>query len=155
MTDIFKISEEFARIEYAKHDNQHQWSHVQEVMNIALKLAESYPQTDLEILKLAVIFHDVNYESYETHVENSIEVAKNFFNQQKYPEDRTKHVLEAMLSHSGPHRRKLGDTNLIEGKILYDADKFRAATTQEGFEKYGPRFYLDETRNLLLKIVPQ
>lgn len=149
MTSILKLSEEFAKREYAKHDEQHQWDHVEEVMNVALKLASYYPKTDLEILKLAVLLHDIHYESYETHVEKSMDVAKNFLLRNGYPTDRTQLVLNVMIAHSGPHRRKLGDTNMIEGKIIYDADKFRAATTPEGFNKYGPRFYLDETRDML------
>jgi len=152
MTSILQISEEFARKEYAKHDEKHQWGHVEEVMTVALKLANYYSQTDLEILKLAILFHDICYDNYITHIEKSMAMAKQFLLKHHYPENRIQLVLDVILAHSGPHRKKFGDTKLIEGKIIFDADKFRAATTPEGFVKYGPRFYLNETREILKKL---
>jgi len=146
---VSKKAVEFAKKEYAKHDEFHQWHHVEDVMNVALKLAKFYPETDLEILKLAVIFHDISYEKYETHVEESLKVAEKFLKEKNYPKDKINNVLKVMISHSGPHRRKFGDTNMIEGKIIYDADKFKIAKTKEGFEKYYSSFYLNETRDLL------
>lgn len=124
-------------------------------MNIALKLAEFHPEVDLEILKLAVIFHDINYEQYETHVEESIKVAEKFLKKHNYPKNKIKKISQVMISHSGPHRRKLGESEMIEGKIIYDSDKFSLAKTREGFEKYFDRFYLDETRDLLKKTCPK
>jgi hypothetical protein len=56
-----------------------------------------------------------------------------------------------MIAHSGPHRIKLGDTDIMEGKIIYDADKFHLAKIEDGFNKYYSRFYLNETRDLLKK----
>lgn len=153
--NIIKLAEQFAKKEYAKHDEDHQWTHVVKVMKIALMLAKSYPECDLEILKLAVIFHDISYERYETHVEKSIKVAESFLLGRKYPKDKIEKVLAVIISHSGPHRRKLGDTMLIEGKIIYDSDKFHTAQTTEGFEKYYPRFYLNETKELFKKSCPQ
>src|SRR3989339_181044 len=142
MMNFLKISEDFAKKEYAKHDPKHQWPHVQEVMKVALYLATFYPQTDLELLKLAVIFHDISYEDYETHVDESIKVARKFLTDHHYPAQKLEKLLLVMRDHSGPHRRKYGEANLIEGKIIYDADKFRVAQTSEGKEKYCERFYL-------------
>jgi HD superfamily phosphodiesterase len=155
MMDIIKTSEDFAKKEYAKHDELHQWNHVEDVMNVALKLAEFHPEVDVEILKLAIIFHDISYEKYETHVEESMKVAEKFLKEQNYPEDKIKKVLQVMISHSGPHRRKLGEAKMIDGKIIYDSDKFNLAKTKEGFKKYYDRFYLDETHDLLKKSCPE
>jgi len=130
--DILKLAEQFAKKEYAKHDADHQWSHVKEVMRIALVLAKSCPNVDLEILKLAIIFHDISYEQYETHVEKSMGVAETFLKEHQFPDDKIRKVLQVMLSHSGPHRRKSGEAQIIEGKIIYDADKFHLAKTKEG-----------------------
>jgi len=155
MMNIIKTSEDFAKKEYAKHDEIHQWNHSEDVMKIALKLAKFYPEVDLEILKLAVIFHDISYEQYEIHVEESMKVAEKFLKENNYPEEKIKKVLQVMISHSGPHRRKFGEASIIEGKIIYDSDKFHLAKTKGGFEKYFNRFYLDETRNLLKKSYPE
>lgn len=153
--DIIKISKEFAKEEYAKHDSSHQWSHVKDVMDIALRLAKFYPEADIEILKLAIIFHDISYKKYENHVEKSIGVAKKFLKKNKYPEDKIQKISKVIISHSGPHRRKLGEAKLIEGKIIYDADKFKLGKTKEGFYKYYNRYYLDETRELLKESHPR
>ncbi len=148
---IIKLAKQFARKEYAKHDEEHQWPHIEAVMEIALKLAKFYPEVDLEVLKLAVIFHDISYEQHETHVEESMKVAKKFLEEHNYPEKKIKKVLQIIISHSGPHRKRLGEAKLIEGKIIYDSDKFYIAQTPEGFEKYYPRFYLEETKELFKK----
>lgn len=152
MQNTIELAKEFAKNEYAQHDQVHQWDHVEEVMDVALKLAKSHPEVDLEVLQLAVIFHDINYENYETHVEKSIDVAEAFLNKHNYPRKRTQKVLDAILAHSGPHRRKLGDTNLLEGQILYDADKFGLAKSPGGFKKYESRFYFKETKEMLKRL---
>ncbi len=151
---IIKLAEQFARKEYAKHDEEHQWLHVETVMEIALKLAKFYPEVDLEVLKLSVIFHDISYEQYETHVEESMKVAEKFLEEHNYPKDKIKKVLQVIISHSGPHRERLGEAKLIEGKIIYDSDKFYTAQTPGGFEKYYHRFYLKETKELFKKSYP-
>ncbi len=147
--DIIKTSKEFAKTEYAKNDEKHQWSHVENVMYIALKLVKFYPTADLEILKLAVIFHDIDYRKYETHVEESIKLAEKFLKKNNYPDDKINKVLQVMISHSGPHISKLGKTKLIEGKIIYDSDKFQLIKTRDDYREYFDRFYLNETRDLL------
>jgi len=150
--DILKICKDFAKPEYEKHDPMHRWSHVEEVMNIALKLVKFYPDVDLEILKLAIILHDINYDNHATHVDRSIQAAEIFLKKNKYCQDKIDKVLTVMVHHSGPHRVKLGDTDLIEGKILYDSDKFRCAKNAKSYKeykKYYDWFYLDETRELL------
>ena len=149
MIDIVTISQKFAKVEYSKHDEYHQWRHVEGVMRVALELAKNYKNVDLEILILAVIFHDISYKRYETHVEESLKVAENFLKKQNYLIERTNKVLEVMLCHSGPHRRKFGEAKSIEGKIIYDADKFNLAKTKEGFNRYYNKFYLNKTRELL------
>lgn len=150
--NILKLAERLAKKEYEKHDENHQWSHVQSVMKIALKLTKFFPECDLEVLKLGIIFHDINYEKYETHVEKSMTAAEKILQEYNYPQEKIKKVLAVMISHSGPHRRKLGDTKIIEGKIIYDADKFYIAQTPEGFKKYYHNFYLDKTRELFRQL---
>lgn len=151
MKNILKISETLAKKEYAKHDKNHQWNHAQDVMKVALKLAEHYPKTDLEILKLAVIFHDIVYKKYETHVDQSVKAAEKLLSQNNYPKERLKKVINVIFAHSGPHRRKFGEAKMIEGKIIYDADKYRLTLNPNLYEKYYPQLYLKETRQLIDK----
>ena len=44
---------------------------------------------------------------------------------------------------------------MIEGQIIYDADKFRLAKNKEGLNKYYKRFYLQETKDLLQEECPE
>ena len=71
---------------------------------------------------------------------------------QNYPADKTQKVCDVMMAHSGPHRRKLGNTNLIEGKIIFDAERITRMKTKELFDKYIKRLYLKEARNIAKQI---
>jgi HD superfamily phosphodiesterase len=156
--DILKNAELFARKEYAKHDLVHGWKHIEDVMKYTLELAKQIDRSiefenievDHELLQLAVLFHDISYKSYETHVEESVKVAEDFLKKQNFPKEKIAKLKEIMLAHSGPHRRKFGDAKLIEGRILYDADKAAyASKSLESYRKYYPTFYFDFTRKLI------
>ncbi|MBT3985062.1 HD domain-containing protein [archaeon] len=149
--DIIQKAEEFAKKEYKKNDSFHQWSHIQNVLKRALEIAEQLKDVDYEVLKLAIIFHDIDYRKYETHVEASIEVAETFLKKEGYPKERIEKVKEIMLNHSSPHRRKFGEAKLLEGKIIYDADKSISMGDAEFYKKYYIKLYLDETRKLVKK----
>lgn len=147
--DIVKEAEEFAQKEYQKNDSFHQYHHIQNVMNRAMEIASSLKDIDYEALKLAIIFHDIDYSSYENHPDASVLVAETFLKSHGYPSDRTEKVKVIMLNHSTPHRFKLGEAKLIEGKIIYDADKSIFITDKETYEKYYPKLYLEETKKLI------
>ncbi len=156
--DILGQAELFARKEYAKHDLNHGWKHIEEVMKYAFEIAKQIDRSskfmnvevNYELLQLAVLFHDIAYKSYETHVEESVKVAEEFLTKQNYSKEKIAKLKEIMLNHSGSHRRKLGDAKLIEGKILYDADKaFYATRTLVDYNKYKPTFYFSFTRNMV------
>lgn len=156
--DILKKAEEFAKKEYQKNDSKHQWPHIMAVMKRALEIASKIEGVDYELLKLGVMFHDIDYhsektyeENYKNHVDNSVKVAEEFLKTNKYPVERINKLKEIMLDHSTPHRKKRGDTKIIEGKILFDSDKSIFLTTLERYEKYFHLLYLDETRRLVKK----
>ena len=141
-----------------KLDPKHKWAHIEAVMKRALEIAEKLDNIDYELLKLGVILHDIDYnsestfeENYKNHVENSIKVAERFLIKNNYPKERIIKLKQIMLDHSTPHRRKIGDSKIKEGKILYDADKSIFITTLERYEKYSPLLYFDETRKLVKK----
>lgn len=156
--DIIEKATLFAKKEYEKNDPMHQWTHIENVMKRALEIASKLDGIDYELLKLGVIFHDIDYnseanfkENYKNHVENSIKKAEEFLQKNNYPDERIIKIKQIMLDHSTPHRRKFGDSKIKEGKILYDADKSIFLTTLEKYEKYFPYLYFDETRELVVK----
>ena len=156
--DILKKAEKFARKEYVKNDPKHQWSHVQAVMHRALEIAASLQDVDVELLKLAVFFHDIDYhseptpeENYMKHVDNSVKVAEGWLREHNFPEHRIQKIKRIILDHSTPHRNKIGDAQLIEGKIIYDADKSIAILSKERFDKYSPKLYFEISKELAKK----
>ncbi|MFH1456647.1 MAG: HD domain-containing protein [Patescibacteria group bacterium] len=148
---------DFAKIEYEKNDSFHSWQHVENVMKRADEIAEKIDDPiDFETLKLAIIFHDIDYHSekdfetnYSNHVDNSVKVAKKFLNENNYPKEKIEKVKDIILDHSTPHRKKQGEAKSIEGKIIYDSDKSIFITNQELFEKYFPQLYLEETKEMV------
>jgi putative nucleotidyltransferase with HDIG domain len=156
--DIIRKAESFAKKEYEKNDTKHQWHHVEAVRKRAFEIARNFKGVDLELLQLAVIFHDMGYhmgrteeERYAKHAENSVEIAKKFLKQNGYPKDRIEKVKQIILDHSTSYRKSHGEAELIEGKIIYDADKSVFITTKETYEKYFPLLYFKETRKLVKK----
>lgn len=158
-TPIIEKAIKFAKVEYEKNDRLHRWSHIENVMKRASEIVEKIElPVDLELLKLAIIFHDIDYnsekdfeESYKKHPDNSVKVAENFLNKNNYPEERIEKIKEIMLDHSTPHRKTRGDSKSIEGKIIYDSDKSIGIdwSNPELCSKYFPQLYLDETREMV------
>lgn len=157
--NIIGKATKFAKDAYRKNDPFHQWQHIENVMKRAVKIASSIKGVDYELLKLAIIFHDIDYNSevtlednYNNHPNNSTKVAEIFLKKNNFPPARIRRVIEIMLDHSTPHRKKRGEANSIEGKIIYDADKSIFITTTDLYKKYYPLLYLEETK-LLVKLM--
>jgi HD superfamily phosphodiesterase len=148
-TDLTRTAEAFAKIEYEKNDPAHRWPHVQNVLERASAIARRFENVDFEALKLAIFFHDIDYRSYEQHVDASVKIAEEFLKKNNCPKGRIEKVKEIMRNHSTPHRKKMGEARLLEGKIIYDADKSILMTSPESYEKYFHKLYLDETKKLV------
>lgn len=155
--DILKKTEYFARKRYKKNNKFHQYTHVEAVLKRSLEIIKNMDNSeniDLEALKLAIIFHDIDYSSYETHVDNSVKVAEKFLNENNYPKTKIKRIIEIMYNHSTPHQKRFGKAKLIEGKIMYDADKSLFITKiymtdKKTYKKYFSKLYLKETKSLM------
>lgn len=148
---------EFAKIEYKKNDPFHGWGHIENVTKRALEIVEKINnKVDYELLELAIIFHDIDYnsekdfeENYNNHVDNSVKIAEAFLTKNRYPKERIEKVKQIMLDHSTPHRKKLGEAKSIEGKVIFDSDKSIFITTPELYKKYFPMLYLNETKEMV------
>lgn len=149
--NILQKAEKFAKKEYLSNDPKHQWSHIQAVLNRAMEIIKNFKNIDLESLKLAIIFHDIDYTAYDTHVDDSVKIAEKFLIENNHPKNKIEKIKEIMLDHSTPHRKERGEATLIEGKIIYDADKSIGMNDLKFREKYFPKLYLDETKDLVQK----
>lgn len=149
MKGILQKAEEFAKKEYKKNDRNHQWNHVNAVMKRGLKISKNLKNVDYEALKLGIIFHDIDYNNYKSHVNDSVKIAVKFLKENDYPKKRIEKIKKIMLSHSTPYRKKFGNAKLTEGKIIYDADKSIFITNSKTYKKYFHLLYLDETKKLV------
>lgn len=104
----------------SKQSIAHGIDHFDRVRINALKIAKHYPETDLEILQIASLLHDINQPigGKMHHIEKSVKTAELILNQLPYP--KKKEVLEIIGQHS---TEKLAKKTSIEARILFDADK--------------------------------
>lgn len=119
------VSVEEAREYYRGTDSAHDFDHVLRVLALAERI-EAAEGADLEILRAAVLLHDIargHEEEGIDHAQASAEKAKRILREKAWEEERIERVAEAILSHrfrAGPAPESL------EAKILYDADKLDA-----------------------------
>jgi predicted metal-dependent HD superfamily phosphohydrolase len=98
----------------------HSYAHTQRTVKNVILLCEnnSLSKTEQEILTIAAWFHDCGIsESYEGHEDSSMEIAKNFLEEQNYPVENIEKVLGCINS-TKPDQQS---ANILE-KFLHDAN---------------------------------
>lgn len=98
----------------------HNYTHSLEAVGYARKIGKKsdLDEDDLETVTLAAWFHDTGYlEAYKGHEDKSIEIARNFLQENKYPEDKITKVTDCIVATKMPQNPK----NLVE-EVLCDAD---------------------------------
>lgn len=105
----------------------HDLEHIMRVYNLALLLAKDEKGVDLDILKPAVLLHDiarVREDRDDTRkTDHAIEGAKMavlILKKLHYPLDRIRRIEQCILTH---RYRSGSNPSSIEAKILFDADK--------------------------------
>ncbi len=121
--------QEYRRIEgYMKAcmtDAAHDREHVYRVLRAALKIADTEPEADRDILTAACLLHDIGREKQYAdpkvcHAEAGAEMARRFLSELGWDEARVSHVSACIFTH---RFRKGREPASIEAKILFDADK--------------------------------
>ena len=103
----------------------HDWSHVERVYNLSLRIAKT-EKVDINILKLVAYLHDVGRkEEMKTqgkicHAERGVKLAENILAEYNLDEEIIKNIKHCILSHRYRNNHK---PVTIEAKILFDADK--------------------------------
>ena len=123
------IDVETARRYYEEHDSAHGFDHVLRVWRLAERIgheeAAAGGQVDLEILRAAVLLHDVGRGEERRrgvcHAQAGAATAREIL--RGYPAERVEEVARAIAQHR--FRGAEGPTSL-EARILYDADKLDA-----------------------------
>lgn len=100
----------------------HDINHTKEVVQSAVEIGvgEKLSEDELEMIQIAAWFHDVGYiEKTDGHEKVSIEYAREFLSEVKYPAGKIEIIIGAILATKVPQR----PSNKFE-KILCDADLF-------------------------------
>jgi len=117
-----EICRDALKIMLSIRDGAHNVEHIVRVYDWSRELAKNYPETDLNVLKVAAYWHDVGrkYESEETDNHNIISgnMVEEYLIKKVAPLDFISKVKEAVINHSFSFTPKS-----IEGKIIHDADK--------------------------------
>ncbi|HEY3251128.1 MAG TPA: Pycsar system effector family protein [Ignavibacteria bacterium] len=98
----------------------HNYVHALEAVEYARKIAKKSDlnEEDTEIVTLAAWFHDIGYlEVYKGHEDKSIEMAREFLQENRYPEEKIQKVTDCIEATKMPQNPK----NLFE-QVLCDAD---------------------------------
>jgi uncharacterized protein len=127
-----------ARLWYSVDDPVHGFDHVQRVYRLAETIALS-EGADLEIVRAAVLLHDVDVDSIsesdfqnsekagnrrENHQHSSADFAQQILSQEGWVEGRISAVRHCILSHRFRDRDRQPQT--LEARVLFDADKLDA-----------------------------
>jgi uncharacterized protein len=123
--EIIKQIETEAKKYFVGASGCHDWTHVERVKNLALKIGKR-EKADLQIIEIAALLHDIGRRDEMKskgkfcHAERSAEIAEKFLRKFKIKSDDLKNILHCIISH---RYRNEYIPETIEAKVLFDADK--------------------------------
>ncbi|MEI6835835.1 MAG: HD domain-containing protein [Candidatus Falkowbacteria bacterium] len=132
MTEKFQKIKDIVEQELKQgKDSTHDIDHIMRVYNLALTIAKTEPNVNLDILQAAVLLHDIGgfKESSDSsgqtdHAVAGALMAKPILESFGFSAEDIKHVQACILSHRYRTNYK---PETIEAKIVHDADKLDAA----------------------------
>ena len=143
--NVIDLARERVSVQYIRADQSaaHRMDHIDRVLVNARAIAAHFPETDLEILTLAVLLHDVTspFDKKQQHVKLSMNTARRILNGIGYPTERAERVLAIIAEHSTDDL-KSGDLSSVEARILFDADKLDGlgpSGIARAFAQFGQR----------------
>ena len=127
-----KNSIEKIRKEVKKYFNDargsHDWDHIERVYNTALKIGIK-EGANLEIIKLAAIFHDIGRKSQDEsngkidHSKMGAKLAKKILEKYGFEKEKIKKIIHCVETNRSRGKKK---PKSKEAKVLFDADKLDA-----------------------------
>lgn len=106
---------------YAQFDASHDFQHIERVYQNALAILQSEPTADAEVVKIAVLLHDVSDKKYT----DSKEQEEQLIAELPLSEDKKQHIRDCIAQVSFNGGNELVATSL-EAKIVRDADRLDA-----------------------------
>jgi uncharacterized protein len=123
-----KIIEEVKKIAqgyFVDASSCHDWTHVERVHNLAIRIAEK-EGADIGIVKLSAYLHDIGRKEEMDnkgkicHAERGAELAEKILSKYNLDKDIIKNIKHCILAHRYRNDHK---PETIEAKVLFDADK--------------------------------
>lgn len=111
------------------NDSAHDCQHIYRVLYLALNIAESENNIDMDVLISACLFHDIGRQKQFDnpllcHAAEGGNMAYDYLTEKGWNEEKANHVKECIRTH---RYRADNPPKSIEAKILYDADKIDVA----------------------------
>ena len=123
--DLFEKIKEEAKTYFKNAKGSHDWSHVERVYNLALRIGKK-ENADLEVIKLAAILHDIGRKIEDEtngkidHAEIGAKMAKEILEKYNVEKEKIEKVVYCIQTH---RFRKNKRPETKEAKVLFDADK--------------------------------
>ncbi|KUF31273.1 MULTISPECIES: HD domain-containing protein [unclassified Lysinibacillus] len=106
---------------YAQFDASHDFQHIERVYQNALAILHTEPTADVEVVKIAVLLHDVSDKKYT----DSKEQEEQLIAELPVSEEKKRHIRDCIAQVSFNGGNELEATSL-EAKIVRDADRLDA-----------------------------
>ena len=164
MTDMEEKYEKLKDIvekEMKRVSPAHDINHIMRVYNLCLFLAKDEPNIDLDVLKTAVLLHDIaRFKEEEDnsgdtdHATLGVEMAEKILSNLDYPEGKIEQIKYCIISH---RFRSENEPKIKEAKVLFDADKLDvlgAIGIARSFivaGEYGEKIYSNTPINAYIK----
>ena len=123
--DLIDEIEKEAKKYFKKTSGCHDWSHIERVRKLALKIGKK-EKGNLKVLEIATLLHDIGRKDEMKckgkfcHAEKGSEIAGTILDKYDISAEDKKNILHAIISH---RFRGRNIPKTVEAKILYDADK--------------------------------
>jgi len=118
---MFEIMKEKVKNIYDQYDASHDFQHIERVLQNAETIIASESSCDKEIVRLAVLLHDVSDKKYS----DNKDLENQLINELNLSEDKKQHIREIIESVSFNGGNEL-TAKTIEAKIVRDADRLDA-----------------------------
>jgi len=128
MKNLFKKIKREAREYFKGAKGSHDWSHVERVYKLSLKIGKK-EMANLKILKLAAILHDIGRKYQDeakgeiNHAEKGADLAKEILQKHGFEKEMIEKITHCIETNRFRGNKK---PKSKEAKILFDADKLDA-----------------------------
>jgi uncharacterized protein len=127
MNSLLERAEEKVKAFLQEDSSGHDWWHIHRVVQLALRLAENYPQVNRGIIHLAALMHDVgDYKLHNGDEERGKAFLHQMLDELNCPIDLRTPVLQIINEMSFRGGVNKTPPSTLEGEIVQDADRLDA-----------------------------